>query len=131
VRILRRSPGFAAVAALSIAIGIGANTAIFSLINAVLLRTLPVERPEQLVVFAIGSSRGSDYSLSYPQYAQLRDGAIALSSVCASGGTSRMRMVAGASTGGGTPESVQAEKVSGNFFSMLGVEAEMGRAWCC
>jgi predicted permease len=127
LRILRKSPGFAAAAALSIAIGIGANTAIFSLINAVLLRTLPVERPEQLVVFAVGSSRGSDYSFSYPQYVRLRDGATALSSVIASNGASRMRMVVGASTGAGTRESVQAEKVSGNFFSALGVEAELGR----
>jgi predicted permease len=127
LRILRRSPGFAAVAALSIAIGIGANTTIFSLINALLLRTLPVPHPEQLAIFAIGSSRGSDYSFSYPLYTQLRDGATALSSGCASGGASRMRMVVDRSTGGGTPESVQAEKVSGNFFSTLGVEAEVGR----
>jgi len=127
VRILRRSPGFAAAAALSIAIGIGANTTIFSLINAVLLRTLPVDRPEELVVFAIGSSRGSDYSFSYPLYAQLHDGATALSGVCASGGASRMRMMVSTSTSAGTPESVQAEKVSGNFFSTLGVEAELGR----
>jgi predicted permease len=127
VRILRRSPGFAATAALSIAIGIGANTAIFSLINAVLLRTLPVTSPEQLVVFSTSGSRGSDYSLSYPQYAQLHDGATMLSSVCASGGANRMRMIVGASTDAETPESVQAEKVSGNFFSTLGVEAALGR----
>ncbi len=128
LRSLRRSPGFAAAGTLSIAIGVGANTAIFSLINAVLLRTLPVDRPEQLAVFSVGSSQGDDYSFSYPDYAQLRDGTTTLSSVCASGGASRMRMVVATSSAGGTPESVQAEKVSGNFFSTLGVEAELGRA---
>jgi predicted permease len=128
LRALRKSPGFAAVAMLSIAIGVGANTAIFSLINAVLLRALPVDHPERLVVFSVGSSRGSDYSLSYPQYTQLRDGVAALSSVCASGGASRMRMVVATASGDATPESIQAEKVSGNFFKTLGVEAELGRA---
>ena len=80
VRQLRLNPGFAAVAVLSLALGIGANTAIFQLVNAVRLRTLPVERPEELayIDFAKGSMRSGWFStrsarFTYTHWEQLRD----------------------------------------------------------
>jgi putative ABC transport system permease protein len=66
IRALRSSPGFAAVAILSLALGIGANTAIFSLMNSLLLKTLPVEKPEELM-------EASDSSLTNPLWEQIRD----------------------------------------------------------
>ena len=77
-RVLMRSPAFTAVAVLSIAIGIGANTAIFSLLNALLLKTLPVRNPEELVSVRYkqleGRSAGLKYGgYAYPVYADLRD----------------------------------------------------------
>src|SRR5260370_954478 len=72
LRGMRRAPTFTSIAVLSLALGIGANTAIFSLIDAVMLRLLPVERPEELVAFSIPSGRGS-YGFSYPLFEALRD----------------------------------------------------------
>src|SRR6202451_1327360 len=80
-RILTKSPGFALVAILSLALGIGANTAIFSLIDAVMLKMLPVEHPEQLVLLTDPSDRGVSVDttergvrerMSYPEFEELR-----------------------------------------------------------
>jgi hypothetical protein len=71
-RILSQNPGFAAVAILSLALGIGANTAIFTLIDTVLLRSLPVQAPEQLVVIARNPANPST-SFNYPDYEYVRD----------------------------------------------------------
>ena len=112
---------------LSLALGIGANTAIFSLLNAVLLKMLPVQNPEQLALFTVAGQRGTDESFSYPLYEQFRDRTQGFTSVFASGGLNRLRMIAPEPGAGGQSESVQAEKVSGNFFSALGVNAIHGR----
>src|ERR1700739_2062218 len=77
VRSLRKSPIFLAVAVLSLALGIGANTAIFTLINQLILQRLPVRNPEQLVMLAgrgehYGENNGRD-KLSYPMYQEIRD----------------------------------------------------------
>src|SRR5437016_4046184 len=73
LRMLARNPGFTTVEVFTLALGIGANTAIFSLINAVLLKTLPVTHPEQTVLLRWESPHVVTDSLPYPTFAQLRD----------------------------------------------------------
>jgi predicted permease len=122
LRWLARSPAFAAAAVLSIALGIGVNTAIFSLVNAVLLRLLPVEDPESLVILARSDDKtqlGS--SFPYPFYRQLQDSAGALDGViCRAGMSANVEA-------GGAAERVSGELVSGNYFELLGVRPHMGR----
>jgi predicted permease len=126
-RMLRKSPGFTVVVVLSLALGIGANTAIFSLINAVLLKKLPVLNPEQLVLVTINDHGSSEVNFSYPLYEQFRDRTQSLSGIIASDGVGRLRMVVNEPGAGGQTELVQAENVSGNFFSVLGINAIRGR----
>jgi predicted permease len=115
LRILRTSPGFTAAAVLSLALGLGISTAVFSLINAVLLRTLPVKNPEKLVVF----NHRNDFS--YPMYQDLRDGNTVLSGLFC-----RFTIPASMSADGQT-DRISAELVSGNYFQVLGVDALIGR----
>jgi len=128
LRTLSRSPVFTAVAVLSLALGIGANTSIFSLLSQVMFRLLPVADPQRLVVFHTeGQREGSSSTdspeavFSYPMYKDLRDrnpvfeGVIARSSAAVS------------LTSGGQTERARAELVSGNFFEVLGVRAALGR----
>src|ERR1035437_3286667 len=127
-RTLRRSPLFTGVAVVSLALGIGANTAIFSLLDQVALRLLPVNDPERLVVLhtnynapGASTSDGGEAVFSYPMYRDLRDRGTAFSGVIA-------RMSAGVTLSrGGGAEQASAEMVSGNFFRMLGVGAAIGR----
>jgi len=122
-RTLRRSPGFTAVAVLSLALGIGANTAIFTLINALMLRSLPVSHPEQLVELLSrypGEPRLS--SFSWRHYEHFRDHNQSFSELLA---TSRARFqVAGE---GIAPETIDGEYVAGNFFTSLGMRPALGR----
>jgi len=123
LRVLRRSPGFTAVAVLSLALGIGANTAIFSLLYTVMLRALPVEHPEQLVEFLI--SYPGDPALntfSRQSYEYYRDHNHVFSGITA-GHPSRFH-VRGDNT---APETLYGESVAGNFFQMLGVRPAVGR----
>ena len=128
VRVLRKSPGYALVAVLSLALGIGANTAIFSLVNQVMLRRLPVHDPAQLVVLhreddLEGTSVNDNYEsvFSYPMYCRLRDDGRAFSGAVARAGASVTILYRG------NAESVGADLVSGNFFEVLGVRAAAGR----
>jgi putative ABC transport system permease protein len=128
VRQLRLSPGFTIVAVLSLALGIGANTAIFQLMNAVRLRALPVEKPEELLEVRLppGSSRsgrftGGRSNLTYPQWEQIRARQEAFSGIFA-WSTSRLNLSIG-----GEPRYAEGLWVSGDFFRTLGVQPELGR----
>ena len=127
VRTLRKSPLFTAVAVVSLALGIGANTAIFTLINQLLLQLLPVRNPEELVLLnAVGSHYGSNTganALSYVMYTDFRDrNEVFQGMFC--------RFANGMSlTYGGKTELVQGELVSGNYFPLLGVDAALGRVF--
>jgi predicted permease len=122
-RTLRRSPGFTAVAVASIALGIGANTAIFSLINTLMLRSLPVSQPEQLVELLSrypGEPRMS--SFYWRHYEHFRDHNQSFSDLLA---VARTRFqVRGEAL---QPEATDGEYVAGNFFSALGVRPALGR----
>jgi predicted permease len=130
MRGFRKQPAFVAVAILSLGLGIGANTAIFSLMDQVLLRSLPVRSPQELVLLtANGPRRGnvetsydSDYTFSYPMYRDFRDRNPVFSAVIA-----WFRTSASLSFGGRT-DLIRINLVSGNFFETLGVQTIMGRA---
>ena len=124
LRSLRQSPGFALTAILTLALGIGANTAVFSVMNAVLLRSLPVTDPDRLVYLRTSNPpRGtgtidSNETFSYPVYDALRQQSQGLSPVMAyvplSGSKVAVRY-------GAEPEEAEGDMVSGTFFSGLGV----------
>jgi ABC-type antimicrobial peptide transport system permease subunit len=121
-RLLRRNPGFSFVAILTLALGIGANTAIFSLMDAIFWRPLPVSQPEELVCFAIPSRVGPETA---PQalLREFQNGNQVFMGALASNTDGLSLTVAG------TTERVMGEVVTGNYFSLLGVNAFRGRAF--
>ena len=127
LRTLRRSPLFAAVAIFSLALGIGANTAIFSLIDQIVLRPLPIKDPESLVMlYQRGSHNGSNMGTrmhSYPIYQDYQQKAVPFAEVLC------RRLVNASLSVDNQTERVDAEMVSGNFFTMLGVKAAAGRVF--
>ncbi len=127
LRSFRKAPVFTAVAVLSLALGIGANTAIFSLVDQLILRLLPVRDPQQLVLLAgVGRHYGGNNginALSYPMYQDLRD-----RNQVFNGMMCRYRFFPAISAGGET-ENVLGELVSGNYFPLLGVGASAGRVF--
>ena len=123
LRGLARNRGFTAAAVLSLALGIGANTAIFSMYHALLLRTLPVRHPEQLVTLYRTGGWGRGYS-SYPLYQEIRKRSDLFRDVF--GRTTVERTPFRAATGD-RPEKAQVEAVTGNYFSALGVAPALGR----
>lgn len=120
VRALRASPAFALVAIVSLGLGIGANTAIFSLINAVVLRTLPVSHPEELVEVTRGDSTHSGI-FTNPIWEEIRNRQDVFSGVLAYGGA-QFNL-----TAGGEVRRAEGNWVSGDYFSTLGVRAASGR----
>ena len=133
VRQLRKSPGFTVVAVLTLALGIGASTSIFSVINAALLRYLPVSRPEQLVYFHLKnqpqrtSQTGfGDMSFTMPVFEAMRGRSDVLSDVVGFAPLSFQRVAVRI---GENPEEALGEMVSGNFFSALGVQPFLGRGF--
>jgi predicted permease len=127
LRGLRRSPLFASVAILSLALGIGANTAIFTLIDQILLRKLPVKNPGELVMlFQEGPHAGSNMGIrmhSYPMYQEFQKRAEPFSEVIA------RRLVSASVSVDNQTERLEAEMVSGNYFTMLGVAPAVGRVF--
>ncbi|HWO01008.1 MAG TPA: ABC transporter permease [Blastocatellia bacterium] len=129
IRTLLRNPGFTTIAVLTLALGLGANTAIFSLTDQILLRLLPVEKPEELVVLRspgpksgrVWSDGDSAASLSYPLYKELRD-----NNNVFSGSLARFAVALSVS-GEGQTERANGELVSGNYFEVLGVRPALGR----
>ncbi len=129
LRMLRRSPGFTGAVLLCLSLGIGANTALFSVINAFMLRMIPVSHPDQLVLLSFVDYKGTDYAFSYPAYKRFQGLKQEFSGMLASEeSSSRLKMtVGGNASGGGQVERVDGQGVSGNYFSVLGVDAVLGR----
>ena len=132
-RQLRKSPGFACTAVVTLALGIGANTAIFSVMHAVLLRTLPVRDPQQLFYLTHVSAPASigntgDYSQTFGinVYNRMRDDRSVFSDLIAFVPLSFNKV---AVRFGDAPEEIEADEVSGNFFSALGVRMAAGQAF--
>ena len=123
VRMLRRHPGFTAVAIVTLALGIGANTAIFSVVNAVLLHSFPYKDPNNLVLIAEKRREMNLLSLSYPDFVDWRSQNQVLESM---GGVRRWNPNL---TGAGEPERLQAAMVTSEIFLTLGIAPKLGRVF--
>ncbi|MFZ0636418.1 MAG: ABC transporter permease, partial [Candidatus Acidiferrales bacterium] len=122
LRTLRKSPGFTAVAVLTLALGMAANTTMFSMVNSVLLRPLPVPHADQIVVVATEQKNNPYYSaFSYPDFVDLQKQTEGFSGLFA-----YELSIAGLSADG-TASHVAVSFVSGNFFSTLGIQPARGR----
>ena len=132
LRQLRKSPGFTTIALLSLALGIGANTAVFTLVNAILLRPLPVHHPSELVLFGDGRSwgmsgvvpEGNWQLFSYSFFHDFRKQETSYTGVAA---VSSFPYVSKASVAGATYETAYIDLVSGSYLSVLGVRPFLGR----
>jgi predicted permease len=118
-----KRPGFVAVAVITLALGIGANTAIFSLVNAVLLRSLPVDQPHQIVSVSLRGKGDAMSAFSFPNYRDFRDRNDVLSGLLV------YRFVPLSLSRSGANERVWGFEVSGNYFDVLGVNAIKGRTF--
>lgn len=148
-RSLGKTPGFTLVAILTLALGIGANTAIFSVMDSILLRSLPVSHPEQLALltnpdehgFRFGSETGDRSLLSYVEFEYLRDHNVSFSHMFAADGSMPELEI----TLSGTPRAAHPQKqsarvrlVTGDYFETLGIQPAAGRTrepsgcwrWC-
>lgn len=131
-RQLRKSPGFTAVAVITLALGIGANTAIFTVVNGLLLKMLPVRDPQHLVVVGDPAQANSRHNgtpstqlFSYPLYKELRDRNSVFSGLSAAASDHHIEVDAG--QGQLPDEKITGRMVSGNYFDVLGVEPAAGR----
>jgi predicted permease len=121
VRTLRKSPGFAVIAILTLAIGIGANTTLFSVVNGVLLNPLPYPQPDRLVALYARANEFTKFSISYPNFLDWSRQNHSFSSLAAFRGETFTM------TGIGAPERLDADMVSAAFFPLLGVNPIVGR----
>src|SRR5881398_1437565 len=123
LRQLRKSPGFTFVAVLTLALGIGANTAIFSIVNAVLLRPLPYPDADRIMVLSESSGPGQDYSVALPDYFDWRNENTVFEHLAATHKESRNL----SGIPGRDPERVSCASVTRNFFNIIGLPPELGR----
>src|SRR5690242_1801547 len=123
IRSLTKRPAFVAVAVITLALGIGANTAIFSLVNAVLLSSLPVDHPQQIVSVALRAKGDTMSAFSFPNFRDYRDRNDALSGLLV------YRFVPLSLSRSGANERIWGYEVSGNYFDVLGVNAIKGRTF--
>ena len=123
LRMLVNKPGFTFVAMVTLALGIGANTAIFSVVNAVLLRPLPYPNADRLVAISENSLNAGEISVAYPDYLDWRAQQSVFEEMSA-----RMP-TGGIISGGNEPERVIGRMVTPSFFSTLGVQPVLGRAF--
>jgi predicted permease len=134
VRVLAANPAFTCAAVLSLALGIGANTAIFSLLNSVMMSTLPVRNPEELVILtdpgssgvSIGMEDGERSLATYTEFLQLQKQNSTLASMTASGSSVQRTE---ARVAGGEPEEITIRLVSASYFATLGVPALVGQTF--
>jgi predicted permease len=122
-RRLIKTPGFAVIAILSLALGIGANTAVFSLVNMILFRPLPVASPQEVISVSAVGKDGAMAAFSYPNYLDFRDRNQVLSGLLVS------RFVGVSLSRSGNNEKLWGNLVSGNYFDMLGVKPALGRTF--
>jgi predicted permease len=137
LRMLRKNIGFTTVVVITLALGIGANTAIFTLLNAVMLKSLPVKEPDRLVLFSDSSSEGSSLGdppteewelFSYPVYQHLRNHGESFEDLAAfRSGEARLSVRLADALPGTPTQRAQGHLVSGNYFKVLGIDAAMGR----
>src|SRR5256714_5444864 len=125
LRQLRKSPGFTFVAVLTLALGIGANTAIFSIVNAVLLRPLPYPDADRIMVLNESSGPGQDYSVALPDYFDWRNENTVFEHLAATHKESRNL----SGIPGRDPERVSCASVTRNFFNIIGLPPELGRTF--
>jgi putative ABC transport system permease protein len=128
VRQLRRNPGFAIIAVITIALGIGATTAMFSVVNGVILRPLPFRQPDRLIALGEydthrGDSKNIGFDMSYPDVMDIRNRSRSLAEVAAYDWDD------GTLTGLGEPLHVNLAQVSADLFSLLGVQPSLGRSF--
>src|ERR1700753_718356 len=123
LRRLRKTPGFTVIAVLTLALGIGANTAIFTVIDAVLLRPLPYQDPGKLVLLSEHTPRFPLLSVSYQNFVDWRDQNHSFAAMGA------VRNFGVTLTGAGEPERLTAQMLNANIFDLLGVQAIRGRTF--
>ncbi len=123
LRVLAKNPSFTAIAVLTLALGIGANTALFSVVNGVLLNPLPFPSPDELVAVYTKSPTFQESSISYPNFLDWQKDSHSFASLCA------FRADDFNMTGAGEPQRVHTHMISAEFFSALGMQPLLGRAF--
>src|SRR5271169_3770579 len=123
LRVLLKNPGFTIIAILTLALGIGANTALFSVVNGVLLNPLPFSHPDELVAVYATSANFQESSISYPNFLDWQKDNHSFASLCA------FRSDDYNMTGAGEPERVHMHMISAEFFTALGLRPLLGRSF--